>query len=268
MPATKLPSVGRNKWYSAQFRQDLQIDVVSQFRPYWLLAHLGKNFSYFLTGSGGNPAGDDADLSFVADDKVTYELLAQHFQSFPQGQEGIISFDKGTGETARYTVKEGSFDFRPTDKGWDLFKMTAKATIDNSANPSDFSFAIADKTYTIAAGETQELTGPYALAVRFDNGSGQLHEKRILKGSFKVAADGTRGTLDLFDEKDVPVASESEMPSGAEPGDPELQEMFAAIPAGLLGPGSTGSIEDREAQSNQTSGSIAKNQPLIVPPSE
>lgn len=241
----------------------------------WQAAGLGINSAKPLSESKLDIARgvvifneNDVAISFVADDTETLDIQPQHHRTFPNAQQGVVSFDRGTGETARYTVTAGTYEFRATDKGWELYRITAKATIDNSANPGDFAFAVGDKTYTIPAGETQNLTGPYAFAVRFDNGNGEFREKRILNGNVKVAADGAQGTIDLFDAKDFPAASESAPPPDAEPSDPELQKLFAEVPAGLLGPGSTGSVDDRQSQTDETNAANAGNRPLIAPPSE
>ncbi len=144
----------------------------------------------------------DALVGFMVDGK-TYSLEPAYFQAFRGAAAGTVSFDKGTGETAKYQVTSGTYEFTATEQGWELYRKTYKATIDNSHNPSDFRFVQGTQTLLVPAGESKELTGAYPIGVRFDDGTGNIKEKRLLDGNYAVASTGEEGQLDLFDPKNL-----------------------------------------------------------------
>ena len=175
----------------------------------------------------------DAPVGFMVDSK-SYSLEPSYYQTFRGASSGTVSFDRGTGETAKYQVTSGSYEFTATEKGWELYRKTYKATIDNTRNPSDFQFVQGTEIRLIPAGESKELTGAYPIAIRFDDGSGNVKEKRLLDGTYAVAASGEEGLLDLFDPKNL---AESEPASvSALPPDHELAQLIEeAAPEGDRG---------------------------------
>lgn len=137
---------------------------------------------------------------------VNYTVNEQHFalqpgyrQALPDGVAWTIAFDKGDGAGAtRYSLASGTYAFTVKEKGWDLYKKTYKCTLDNSGNPQDFSYVVGDKPQTLAAGQAQELTANYPIAVRFDNGAGQVVVRRLETGTVSVALTPDGKSLDLF----------------------------------------------------------------------
>ena len=197
----------------------------------------------------------DAQVGFMVDSK-TYSLEPAYYQAFRGATSGTVSFDRGTGETAKYQVTSGTYEFTATEKGWELYRKTYKATIDNSHNPSDFQLVQGSETRLIPAGQSKELSGAYPIAVRFDDGSGNIKEKRLLDGTYAVAATGEEGLLDLFDPKNL---AESEPATITPlPQDHELAQLIEeAAPSGdggALAALSGISQEDRQ----QTITSLAK----------
>ena len=157
----------------------------------------------------------DSTVGYVVDNQ-SYSLDPQFFQAF-RGKSGTVSFDRGTGDNASYTVTPGTYEFTATQKGWELYRKSYKATIDNSLNPSDFQVMQGEQPVTIAAGESQTLESSYPVAVRFDNGNGKVKEKRLLDGNYLVAAGDQSGALDLYDSAQVvPPTTDPKSDAGAD----------------------------------------------------
>jgi hypothetical protein len=112
-------------------------------------------------------------------------------------QSAVISFDRGTGEVARYSLQAGTYEFYSTGWGWELRRNRMKATIDNSKNATDFGYVVLNQTFTVPAGQTQTLECDYLLAIRFDNGQGKVMERRLRTGTYDVLVMSD-GTLDVL----------------------------------------------------------------------
>jgi len=119
-------------------------------------------------------------------------------QTLDGGQTWIVEFDRGGGAgTARYSLAAGTYNFKQSDKGWELYQQSYNVTLDNRDNKIDFHYVQLNKRETLPAGQTLELTGTCPPVVRFDNSAGQIKQKRLESGDYRVAlADD--GTLDLF----------------------------------------------------------------------
>ena len=206
---------------------------------------------------------NDSDVGFVLETE-TFTLKPNFFQAFAELRQATITFDRGNGTHAQYTITEGTYEFTATHNGWELYRQTYKATIDNSGNPSPFQFVLGSQTISLAAGEAKEFSSPYALAFRFDNGGGQTHEKRLFKGIFKVGTGSADGTLDLFEAAAFPADEPSQLaaePSDAETG--ELYSPFAAAHLNLVADPTVGSDRDSAATSLT---STEETGTLIAPP--
>lgn len=173
----------------------------------------------------------DVDVSFVVETE-TFNMKPSFFQAFGDLQQATITFDKGNGQNAQYSITAGTYEFTATDNGWELYRQTYKTTIDNSGNPSPFQFVLGSQTVSLASGEVKEFSSPYAHALRFDNGNGQTHEKRLFTGSFKVGTGAADGTLDLFTAAAIPATQEPSL--AAQPSDEETGELFAPFAAAHL----------------------------------
>lgn len=206
---------------------------------------------------------NDNPISFVVDDRQTLTLQPQHFQAFLEGKQGVVSFDRGNGETARYTVTEGTYEFTATEKGWELYRKTYKATIDNSENPNDFQFVLGTQKQIVPAGQAKEFTSPYVLAIRFDDGQGQVREKRLMSGEFKVATSSSDGALDLFAAAEYAAGLEggNNASQATEPSDAALGELLAKADPGQLSfvpdPDSIDPSEDIDPSEGLDSGELA-----------
>lgn len=156
-----------------------------------------------------------------------YTLQPTYTQTLPDGTTWTIAFDKGaSGGTARYTLGSGSYAFTANSQGWQLYKKTFKAVLDNTAGVWDFNYVYGNEQQTLPAGQKQELTGSYPIVVRFDNGAGQTVQRRLENGAAKVALGPGGNALDLFaatDDAMAPAATEEKVTAfAASSGRPSL----------------------------------------------
>jgi hypothetical protein len=140
---------------------------------------------------------------------VNYTLDGQQFTMQPDYRQTIarrrlvIAFDRGGSfGRARYGIDEGWYKFTATDRGWELYKQTAKVKLDNSGNPFSFNYVLDNQRQDLPPQYQQDLTGKYPLGLSFDNGRGEVKQKTLEKGTFKIALSGDGG-LDLFRPDDV-----------------------------------------------------------------
>ncbi|HEU5115814.1 MAG TPA: hypothetical protein VFT74_03985 [Isosphaeraceae bacterium] len=90
-----------------------------------------------------NPDDYGVDLKFTADGK-SYSLPSGYTQNLDLTSTSVIAFDRGSQfGNARYTVSNGSYEFKYTEHGWDLYKKPVSNPVPNtasnpvpSANPS------------------------------------------------------------------------------------------------------------------------------------
>lgn len=86
-----------------------------------------------------NPS--DQTLSFTINDSRQLQVTAGETVHLDDQGQFQIAFDRG-GENgqARYTIREGTYDFAGTDKGWELYRQKADAAAnvahDNRTNPA------------------------------------------------------------------------------------------------------------------------------------
>ncbi len=162
---------------------------------------------------------------------VNYTLDGQPFSMPPDYRQTIarrslvVAFDRGGSfGQAKYRVDEGWYKFTATDRGWELYKHTAKVTLDNTDNPFEFKYVLDNQRQSLPSGYQKEHTGKYPLVLRFDNGKGQTKQKVLEKGAFQIALSG-EGTLDLFRPEDVTMpAPIAEM---AKQADEQTKNIFA-----------------------------------------
>ena len=200
-----------------------------------------------LFNRGESPVG------FLVDAK-TYSLDPSYFQTFRGAASGTVTFDRGTGDTAKYTVAAGTYEFTPVEKGWELYRKNYRATIDNSENPNDFQVMQGETEVLIPAGKTQELVSDYPVAIRFEDGGGKVKEKRLLDGNFLVAAGDDSGQLDLYDPTKIQALEEGK-PTAESEDDYLRGSLMNAIEEAAksesLTPSSTGTRTDLPAPSAQ-----------------
>jgi len=121
-----------------------------------------------------------------------------YVQRLPEGVTYRIEFDRGAGlGSATYSLESGTYQFGIDGKGWDLWRLTHTAIIDNSANRKDFHLVIDNEQITVKAKKSIELKSSYPILVAFDQGYGESPVTRELKkGVYRVGV--TAEGLDLF----------------------------------------------------------------------
>ena len=76
-----------------------------------------------------NPATNDATLSFAVGGQI-YTLQAGESKDVDTTSGNEIQFDRGNGDTARYSLSDGAYTFGATPSGWELYhgNLTSAAT--------------------------------------------------------------------------------------------------------------------------------------------
>ena len=112
----------------------------------------------------------------------------------------LIRFDRGPGfDEARYTLRPGTYKFVVTDQGWDLVKMRFEATLDNTANASDFHLLLDGERVSVPARSQQLVASDYPLLVEFRNGAGDEPVlKQLADEKAYTIGINENGVWDLF----------------------------------------------------------------------
>jgi hypothetical protein len=195
-----------------------------------------------LAETDAKPVTSGAVLINAEDMAVNYNVNSKAFtmepeyrQALPGGRTWVVAFDRGGSfGQAKYGISEGTYKFALTDEGWNLFKHTFEATIDNTENPFDFLYVLDNKHQTVPAGQSQQHTSAYPLVVRFDDAQGKSKTKRVESGLYKVAVT-QENTLDLYGEDAVaPPAFASAAPAAAASSTPDAPAPGTASSDGLV----------------------------------
>lgn len=139
----------------------------------------------------------------------SFTITTNQTQALAKGRDWTVGFDRGGNfGVAQYSLGEGTYDFTATkDHGWELYNQGFKIKINNAQNPKDFNFVMNNQRQTVAARQFMEQTSDYPISVRFDNGRGQVRQKMLEKGEFRVALIDDQ-SLDLFPPNSVPKSFE------------------------------------------------------------
>lgn len=175
--------------------------------------------------------------------QLPQNLPPRYEQTLATGSTWLIEFDRGGGNgLARYTLSDGYYEFRPTERGWELFRQSFTATLENSANDFTFNYVIDDQHQELIAGQSHELTGAYPPVIRFNNGAGQELTKRLGSGRYKVAL-GPDQTFDVYiaDSVSSPAAPS---PAAASPSDSRIATSADNAAAASLAAGLSSSAAD------------------------
>jgi len=148
-------------------------------------------------------------LTNVGTSEVNYTIDGHPYSMQPDYRQPIarvkivVAFDRGGSfGKGEYGIDQGWYKFTLTDKGWELYKHVAKVTINNGDNSFPFRYVLDNQRQTLQGGYQQEHTGAYPLELRFDNGRGQVKQKIVEKGVYRVAV-ASDGGLDLFRPENV-----------------------------------------------------------------
>lgn len=141
----------------------------------------------------------EVEVNYVLNGK-SYSMQSGFSQPLAAGATWVVEFDKGNDQgTAKYTLKPGTYAFEATDNGWELYRQSYSATIDNASSPIAFNYVLNNEAQLLAAGEKKEHTSDYPLIVRFEDGAGAFKQKKLGKGTFQVGIDIATNTLELLD---------------------------------------------------------------------
>lgn len=145
-----------------------------------------------------------------------YQMAPDFEQTLPAGTTWEIEFDRGGSfGTARYQLSEGYYVFAITERGWDIYKRSFAATLDNSSNSFAFNYVVDDQQQTLNPGESQDLTGVFPPVIVFDNGNGQEQRRRLESDAYEVAVTDSL-TLDIF-RAEVTLVPQAPQPAATAP---------------------------------------------------
>lgn len=112
-----------------------------------------------------------------------------------------IDFNRGGsfGRTT-YPLKPGTFEFRPSDRGWECYHLPQyTVTVDNDHNKHSFEYVINNKTETVQGGTTRVHKTNYPMSLRFHRGGAASNEKTVrLEGGHYDVAIAADGMWDVF----------------------------------------------------------------------
>ncbi|MCC9630278.1 hypothetical protein LOC68_17930 [Blastopirellula sp. JC732] len=146
-----------------------------------------------------NSKSSQGSVSYVVNSKYSYEMQPGHIQSLGNGP-WTVAYDRGGsfGE-AKYTLDKGTYEFRPSENGWNLYAKKFEVVIDNSGNPGEFHYVVNNVAKTVASNSTQTHTSEYPIEVRFDRGDGNGTKRKVLSdGRYEVAVSPQDNLWDLY----------------------------------------------------------------------
>ncbi len=145
----------------------------------------------------------DAEVNYVVNGKQ-HSMPPAYSHPLSEGRDWSVEFDSGNGKgNIKYKLKPGTYVFK-SDDGWELYKQTFSATIDNQGGSADFNYVLNNKHFTLAAGESKDHRESYPLIVRFDDASGKVKQRKLQKGTFVVGVNVADNTVDLLDPTKTP----------------------------------------------------------------
>lgn len=145
-----------------------------------------------------NPEKNGAPISFLAGGR-SFTLAPGYQQVVKQGGSVEVRFDRGGSfGTARYTLRDGVFQFLVTDEGWNLFRKVYRVTLDNRENPFPFKYMVGNKVHQVPANGTREYEEDAPLVVKFDPGTGQAASRALDSGVYRIAVNPQSRLWDLM----------------------------------------------------------------------
>lgn len=151
-----------------------------------------------------NPASTKGTLNYnINGNQYTAEPgTKQRLAPPPNNKAWTIDFDRGQNfGPVSYTLAPGSYHFRPTDRGWQLFRLKFEVTLDNSLSGQEFNFIFQGENFAIPAGGARTLNSDYPIVVRFDRGNGAdfvAKSTPLTVGTLQIGVNATDNLWDLF----------------------------------------------------------------------
>jgi hypothetical protein len=185
-------------------------------------------------------------------------MQPKYLQTLGAGASWIVTFDRGKDQgSARYQLGDGTYKFRVTEKGWDLYQETYGVTLDNRGNRRDFNFLLDGKAEVLPARQAREFKSSRPLAVRFDNSAGQVRQKLLESGTYLVAL-GSDQTLDLFPPSRVARPTRVAIAATGEAGSSNAAQPVRYFPAGFKPLDPLSSVQDKATSPQGESLAAAK----------
>jgi hypothetical protein len=171
-----------------------------------------------------NAADSGGPVSYAINQQ-TFTMQPGYTQELPAGRSWQITFDRGGSfGQAQYQLDPGQgYEFRAGNQGWELYKETYQATIDNSVNPNAFNYLRGADAGQVPARQQATVSGSTSILLVFDPGNGQPVRRVLNSGTYRVGLNPKTSLLDLFENKPAtgasanPVASTSAGPVRAAP---------------------------------------------------
>lgn len=134
-------------------------------------------------------------------DNHSFTMRSGLQQVVPATGPRSISFQrKPGGQSRRFALDPGTYEFYMTDEGWDLGYKTYEALVDNSENSQAFHYLVQDEAATVEPFAVNSHTSDYPIVIRFDRGDGQ-REKQVrvdTDRTLRVAVNSADNLWDLF----------------------------------------------------------------------
>ena len=147
-----------------------------------------------------NPVGSGANVIYFVNG-TRYVMEPGMAQKLPVGTRWIVDFDRGGNlGHATYTVKDGTYNFTPSENGWNLYRQRFDVVLDNSENPATFNYSLDGERKTVAAHHTATISSDYPMFIRFDRGNGLQRTSKALNfsGTVQVGVNARDNLWDIF----------------------------------------------------------------------
>lgn len=113
----------------------------------------------------------------------------------------VVAFDNGKGNTKRYTLRDGFFQWKIKDGSWDIRqKTTVKFLIDASQSKLPFHYLVDGEPMVVRPGEIAQHSSSMPPRIDFDRGigDGSVATKILNPGRFNVSVDPETGAFELY----------------------------------------------------------------------
>jgi len=147
---------------------------------------------------------------------INYNINGNHYVAQPgmkqklapatNGRQWKIDYDRGENfGQASYELAPGTYNFMPTETGWQLYKQRYDIVLDNAKSNQEFNVIFQGEDLAVPSGGAKTLTSKYPVVVRFDRGNGEEFVAKaapITTGTLQVGINADDNLWDLFPTSD------------------------------------------------------------------